>query len=219
MEIARRILGENLILPKNVEAALGLVYPPDLMEKLKNAFNIFPDLAEKGLRDFNRRSFALLPGPPERMDVLALLELAEKLGMFRSKEDLPSHIRRCWGEVGVRPGWLWMKKVVAPESLSYGLRIQLELVAPDEIPNLAQAIWGLMIFIKVFKMNPLGIPCQEEFLGASLLEIFTSTTIILEGIHTWVFKLCSYDDYFIIISSDQAHKAGVVPVKMIELAE
>lgn len=144
VDLARAILGENIIFPDEIAEARGLSYSEDQLKQLTNTLP-----SEGMLRWLKSNNYALMPAPPEP---LSLLEIKNLDGIFYPNDD------RWWSyDLGLPKTtfeWLAIRKDVVPESTNKKWNRQCRLLGSEEyIPSVAELGWFITTYYTVRRIK------------------------------------------------------------------
>lgn len=143
-EIARFILGRDIIFPEEVAKAFGFFYTD---EQLRHFEYILPPI--KVIKWCSENDHMLVAGPPRELSLLGIL--AEKPDILKSLIDLNFIEGKefSWKDK-VGSNWLLLRKGEALTSTLRTWREQRKLLSKlERVPNIAEAVWGFTTYKEV----------------------------------------------------------------------
>jgi len=142
-EIAREILGNDIIFPNEIAEVRGLSYSEEQLERLAG---MFP--SEEVLHWCKANNYAVMACPPEPMSLLEVRVLKPELLYSKSGG---WYIDQAFAEDDKTDfGWLAICKDVVPKSLSKDWNEQLILITGEErVPNAGEFSWFITTYYEV----------------------------------------------------------------------
>ena len=135
-ELARYILGQDFIPPKEIAAARGLTYSG---ERLRYFADTLPSM--ETIMWCRANDCMLVAGPPRKMSLLEIRELKPRL--FRIERDGWYAKDEFSRRDKVKVDWLILRKGPVPDSTDKMWEEQQKLLSSEErVPNAAEAVWG-----------------------------------------------------------------------------
>ena len=142
-EIAREILGDDIIFPDEIAEARGLSYSE---AQLKRLAGMLP--SEEVLHWCKANNYAVMACPPEPISLLEVRALNpeilySKSGGWYADQSFAEDDKTYFG-------WLSIRKDVVPKSLSKDWNEQLDLLAGEErVPNAGEFSWFITTYYEV----------------------------------------------------------------------
>ncbi len=142
-DIARKILGDDIIFPDEIAEACGLSYSE---EQLKRLADVLP--SEDVLRWCKANNYVVAACPPKPMSLLEVRSL--KPDIFYSKSGGWYVDQEFAQEDKTSFGWLAIRKDIVPKSQSKNWDEQLRLLAGEElVPNAGEFAWFITTYYEV----------------------------------------------------------------------
>jgi len=142
-EIAREILGEDIIFPEEIAKARGLSYSE---EQVKHLDSIFPPV--EVFHWCKTNNYAIVASPPDPMSLLDIRLL--KSDLFYSRSSGWYADRNFAKNDRTTVGWLAIRKDIVPKSTNKNWEEQIRLLANEErIPNAGEFAWFITTFYEV----------------------------------------------------------------------
>ncbi len=142
-DLARKILGDDIIFPDEVAEARGLSYTED---QLRHFVETIP--SKEVLRSLKANNSALVAGPSSPMSLLDVRQLES--GPFYSKAGGWYEVQKFASDDKVPTEWLAIRKDPVPNSTSRNWSEQLGLIKAEErVPNVGEISWFAATFFKV----------------------------------------------------------------------
>ncbi len=142
-DLARKILGDDVIFPDEVAEVRGLSYTED---QLRHFAGTIP--SEEVLRSLQANNFALVAGPPSPMSILDVRQVESNL--FYSKTGGWYEGQKFARDDKVPTEWLAIRKDPVPNSTSRNWSEQLGLIKAEErVPDAGEISWFITTFFKV----------------------------------------------------------------------
>lgn len=138
--LARGILGEDIIFPREISLKRGLVYN---QVQLRHLLNTLPAAHE--LNWCKERGCVVIAAPPEPMSLIDVYSIESDL----------FHKKGCYSQGFSRadrttPGWIAIKKTLVEGSTNRNWQDQQRcLLGSERVPNAAEASWFITTFLKV----------------------------------------------------------------------
>lgn len=142
-DVARAILGEDIIFPDEIAEARGLSYSE---EQLKRLVDMFP--SEEVLYWCKANNYALMACPSEPLSLLEVRSLKPDLFYSRSggwypEQNFAKNDKTVFG-------WPAIRKNIVPKSTSRSWKDQLCLLAGEErVPNTGEFAWFITTYYEV----------------------------------------------------------------------
>jgi hypothetical protein len=142
-EVARMILGDDIVFPDETAEARGLSYTD---AQLKHFADTMP--SEEVLRWFKTNGYAIVAGPPSPMGLLEVRSL--KSEHFYSKAGGWYEGHAFGNDDKAQTEWLAIRKEPVPNSFNQNWNEQLRLLSKDEqVPNAGEMSWFITTFYEV----------------------------------------------------------------------
>jgi len=142
-EVARMILGDDIVFPDEIAEARGLSYTD---AKLKHFADTMP--SEEALRWCKANGYAIVAGPPSPMGLLEVRSL--KSEHFYSKAGGWYEGYAFGNDDKAQTEWLAIRKEPVPNSFNQNWNEQLRLLSKDEqVPNAGEMSWFITTFYEV----------------------------------------------------------------------
>lgn len=144
-KLARAILGNDFISPKEAAEAWGFAYTKVQLQQFAETL---PDV--KVLQWLREHNYALIPGPAEPKSLLDVRAL--KPAHFYSKEGgwYANDNEKFSRDDKVAVKWLALRKDAVPDSFGKNWEEQTALLSSDEyIPNAGEVSWGVTTYYMV----------------------------------------------------------------------
>ncbi|GMQ95399.1 MAG: hypothetical protein BMS9Abin13_512 [Patescibacteria group bacterium] len=142
---ARRILGDDLITPKEIASIRGLTYTEG---QLKQFVRTLP--SERLLRWLKENDYTLVAGPPKPMSLLDIHRVKPTLfsaktgGWYAEKSELFSRKNTA------KTRWLIIRKVPVPGSpMKTWNEQKMLLSAQERVPNVAEVVWFMTTYYEI----------------------------------------------------------------------
>ena len=150
IELAREILGDDLILPGDISLHhTDLKYENEVLVRLGRSI---PD--ERILVKQKRHDFVLVPGPPVSMSLLNLRDLFRQVFYGKNAPWYAGNRCQFARAYKVHPRWIALRKQPMRGSLGKKWLDQYTVLPRQEAPaNIAQAVWCLAIYEIVRKIK------------------------------------------------------------------
>jgi len=141
-EIARLILGDDIVFPDEIAEARGLSYTDAQLKY----FAEMP--SEEALRWCKANGYAIVAGPPSPMGLLEVRSL--KSEHFYSKAGGWYEGYAFGNDDKAQTEWLAIRKEPVPNSFNQNWNEQLRLLSKDEqVPNAGEMSWFITTFYEV----------------------------------------------------------------------
>lgn len=141
-DLARRILGQDLITPEEIAAVRGLTYTD---EQLIAFADTLP--SEDVLGWCQANGFMLVAGPPKPMALLEIRDLKPDYFYSKSGGWYANERERFSREENVKSTWLALRKGPVPNSTRKTWKEQQTLLSSSEyVPNDAEVEWGVTTY-------------------------------------------------------------------------
>lgn len=142
-EVARMILGDDIVFPDEIAEARGLSYTD---ADLKHFADTMP--SEEALRWCKANGYAVVAGPPSPMGLIEIRSL--KPDHFHSKTGgWYEGYAFGYGDKA-KTEWLAIRKEPVPNSVNQNWSEQLRLLSKDEqVPNAGEMSWFITTFYEV----------------------------------------------------------------------
>jgi len=142
-EIARLILGDDIIFPDEIAEVRGLSYSDSQLEFFSDTMP-----SEEALRWCKANCYAIVAGPPSPMGLLEVRSL--KSEYFYPKAGGWYELCAFSNDDKAQTEWLAIRKEPAPKSFNQNWNEQLLRLLPDEqVPNAGEMSWFITTFYEV----------------------------------------------------------------------
>ncbi|OGL87268.1 hypothetical protein A3I40_02215 [Candidatus Uhrbacteria bacterium RIFCSPLOWO2_02_FULL_48_12] len=144
-ELARQILGDDIVFPEDIAAAGGLFYAD---EQLQRFIDTIP--SEEALRELKANNFALVAGPSKPMSLLEVRD-ADSGPFYTKTEGWYSNVNEKFAMNDRAPTeWLAIRKEPVLNSTNRRWNEQLGLISVNErVPNAGEMSWFITTYFKV----------------------------------------------------------------------
>lgn len=146
-EIARKILGNNIVFPDEITKARGLFYTDSDIQHFEDTVP-----SEKTLKWCIRHHYAVVAGPPKPMGLLELRLFDPDTFYVETGGWYEDYTFSSDDKVGCQ--WLGIRKKIIPDSTNKNWNEQLQLLSNDEkVPNAAELSWFITTLYKVRRVK------------------------------------------------------------------
>lgn len=144
-DLARQILGDDIVFPEDIAAAGGLVYTRG---QLQHFADTLP--SETVLQKLKANNFALMAGPPKPMSLLEVGDANSWLFYTKTNGWYSDDKEKFAVNDKAPTKWLAIRKEPVPNSTNRNWNEQLALISADErVPNAGEVSWFITAFFKV----------------------------------------------------------------------
>ncbi len=182
---AQSILGDDIIFPEDVMRARGLQYSEEQCSMLLDTLP-----SEYILQWCKKNNYALVPGPPQPMNLMQVRDLKRDLFVGNWDSDYVGEF--AYNEF-VDCCWLAMRKDIVPDSTNLTWRQQQDLLyAFETVPTVVQLVWftttysqvhsqyyGLLKYTAARTKSTAG-SASHEYIEAVTSSIFVGRRVLLE---------------------------------------